>query len=156
MLLEEVKSLRNYRNKVTSIQDQWMPSLGMKPMEEITAIDAEFFRSQRNLPNGETPSLSTVNKVHQLHCPFVFLYEGQSIQGIKHSFGGAYKQVGIEKFCYHDLRHGAATNLRRAGVDTVMAMKIIGHKSEKMHRRYNSVSQADLTQTTQKLNSYLF
>lgn len=272
LLLEEVKSLRSYRDRVTSIQDQWTPFLGMKPMEEITAIDVEIFRSQRKLPNGETPSVSTVNndhailkhclslaerrglvstnaakkvplptpnnerdrvlspeewgrlfdaaadhlkpillmayqlglrqgevlkltwdrvdlnggfiklrgqdtktkdgrevplapavlealrklnKVRQLHCPFVFLYEGQSIQGIKNSFGGACKRAGIENFRFHDLRHCAATNLRRAGVDTVTAMKIIGHKSEKMHRRYNSVSQADLTQATQKLNSYL-
>ena len=49
----------------------------------------------------------------------------------------------------------AATNLRRAGVDTVTAMKIVGHKSEKMHRRYNSVNEHDLTTAAGKLNTYL-
>ena len=48
-----------------------------------------------------------------------------------------------------------ATNLRRAGVDTVTAMKIVGHKSEKMHRRYNSVSEADLLQAASEINTYL-
>ena len=48
-----------------------------------------------------------------------------------------------------------STNLRRAGVDTVTAMKIVGYKSEKMHRRYNSVSESDLAAAAGKLNSYL-
>jgi len=53
-----------------------------------------------------------------------------------------------------DLRHCAATNLRLAGVDTVTAMKIVGHKSEKLHKRYNSVSEADLRLAAKKLSSY--
>lgn len=114
-------------------------------------------KDSREVPiaSGVLDALRKLNKVRQLHCPFVFLYEGQSIQGIKRAFGGACKRAGIENFRFHDLRHCAATNLRRAGVDTLTAMKIVGHKSEKMHRRYNSVSQADLTQASQKLNSYL-
>jgi integrase len=100
--------------------------------------------------------LRKLNKVRQLNCSFVFLYEGHSIQRIKRAFGGACRRAGIKNFRFHDLRHCAATNLRRAGVDTLTAMKIVGHKSEKMHRRYNSVSEGDLTQATQKLNSYLF
>jgi integrase len=269
--LEEVKGLRSYRDRVAAIRGQFIPFFGHKSLDEITAVDVEAFRTQRKLPNGESPSLSTVNydhamlkhclslaerrglvstnvakkvtlptpdnerdrvlsseewerlydtaadhlkpillvayqlgmrqgeilkltwdrvdlnrgfiklrgkdtkakdgrdvpmapavlealrklnKVRQLHCPFVFLYEGQSIQGIKRAFGGACKRAGIENFRFHDLRHCAATNLRRAGVDTLTAMKIVGHKSEKMHRRYNSVSEGDLTQATQKLHSY--
>ena len=34
--------------------------------------------------------------------------------------------------------------MRRAGVDTMTAMRIIGHKSEKMHRRYNQITPDDL------------
>jgi hypothetical protein len=40
-------------------------------------------------------------------------------------------------------------------VDTVTAMKIVGHKSEKMHRCYNCVSEEDLTKAVGKLNTYL-
>ncbi len=35
------------------------------------------------------------------------------------------------------------------------AMKIIGHKSEKMYRRYNSVAESDLMKAVSKLNTYL-
>ena len=34
-------------------------------------------------------------------------------------------------------------------------MKIVGHKSEKMHRRYNSVSEEDLAKAAGKLNKDL-
>ena len=54
----------------------------------------------------------------------------------------------------HDFRHSAATTLRRAGVDTLTAMKIIGPKSEKMHRRYNQISPVDLHKAVGKLVSY--
>ena len=74
---------------------------------------------------------------------------------IDDDFKRAVNKAGLKDFRFHDLRHCAATNLRRAGVDTVTAMKIVGHKSEKMHRRYNSVSEEDLTKAAGKLNTYL-
>ena len=77
------------------------------------------------------------------------------MERIKRTFRTATRKAGIEDFKFHDLRHCAATNLRRAGVNTVTAMKIVGHMSEKMHRRYNSVSEADLTKAASKINTYL-
>jgi hypothetical protein len=34
-------------------------------------------------------------------------------------------------------------------------MKIVGHESEKMWKRYNAVEEQDLTKAAQKLNTYL-
>ena len=34
-------------------------------------------------------------------------------------------------------------------------MKVVGHKSQKMWKRYNSVEEQDLTHAAQKLNRYL-
>jgi integrase len=84
----------------------------------------------------------------------LFQFEGKPIKRVKRAFHTAVRKARIEDLRFHDLRHCAATNLRRAGVDTVTAMKIVGHKSEKMHRRYNSVSESDLA-AAGKLNSYL-
>lgn len=95
------------------------------------------------------------SKVHHLGTNHVFLYEGHPIQRVKRSFKTACRNAGIQDLRFHDLRHCAATNLRRAGVDTVTAMKIVGHKSERMHRRYNSVSEEDLTKAAGKLNVYI-
>ncbi len=41
------------------------------------------------------------------------------------------------------------------GVDTMTAMRIIGHESEKMHRRYNSVEESDLVRAAAKLHTYI-
>jgi integrase len=94
-------------------------------------------------------------KVRRLDTNHVFLYRGQRIKRVHHAFYTACKNAGIEQLRIHDLRHCAATNLRRAGVDTVTAMKIVGHKSEKMHRRYNSVQESDLANAAAKLNVYV-
>lgn len=62
-------------------------------------------------------------------------------------------------FRFHDLRHCAATNLRRAGEDTTtamqIAMQIVGHTSPQMWKRYNHIQEADLTQAAYKLGKYL-
>jgi hypothetical protein len=39
-------------------------------------------------------------------------------------------------------------------VDTTTAMKIIGHKSEQMHRRYNTIQSEDLHEAAAKLQRY--
>jgi len=100
-------------------------------------------------------SLTELSKVRSLTTNHVFLYEGRPLNGIKRAFGTALRRSGIENLRFHDLRHCAATNLRRAGVDTITAMKIVGHKSERMHRRYNSISESDLLKAASKLNTYL-
>jgi len=99
--------------------------------------------------------LLALSKVRSLSTNHVFLYEGMPIRGIKRAFRTAVRKAQIENFRFHDLRHCAATNLRRAGVDTITAMKIVGHKSEQMHRRYNNVSESDLLAAASRINTYL-
>ena len=270
--LEEVKSLRSYKDRVATIRYQLIPFFGRKELQDITAEDIESYRAQRKLRNGKEPSLQTVNndhtmvkhmlsvaerkglvqtnvakkvpmpdpqnerdrvltneewerfyegasphikpilsiayhlgmrlseilnltwdrvdlergfikltgrdtktgdarlvpltpiihgrlkeltKVRSLVTNRVFLYKGRGLGEIKTAVKTAIKRAGLHDFRFHDLRHCAATNLRRAGVDTVTAMKIIGHKSEKMHQRYNSVSEADLLLAASKLNTLI-
>jgi len=95
--------------------------------------------------------LKDLSKVRSLVTNRVFLYNGKGLGEIKTAVKSAIRRAGIQDFRLHDLRHCAATNLRRAGVDTLTAMKIIGHKSDKMHRRYNNISEADLLQAASKL-----
>lgn len=98
--------------------------------------------------------LRDLSKVRSITCPYVFQFEGRPIKRVKRAFHTAMRKAGIQDLRFHDLRHCAATNLRRAGIDTVTAMKIVGHRSEKMHRRYNSVSESDLSAAAKKLDSY--
>src|SRR6478672_11287925 len=84
----------------------------------------------------------------------VFLYKGLPIRDVKTAFDRACKRAGITNLRLHDLRHTASTNLRRAGVDATTAMKIVGYKSERMHRRYNTVEPEDLRRAVSQLATY--
>jgi len=66
------------------------------------------------------------------------------VKNIRNGFEGACKRLGIENLRFHDFRHTATTNMRKAGVDTVTVMKICGWKSVAMFLRYNEVDDSDL------------
>ena len=51
----------------------------------------------------------------------------------------------------HDLRRTAVRNLERAGVSRSVAMKLTGHKTEAVYRRYAIVSESDMREGAAKL-----
>lgn len=99
--------------------------------------------------------LSELAKVREMAHKHVFVYQRNPVREIKTAFKTACQKAGIANLRFHDLRHCAATNLRRAGVDTTTAMQIIGHKSPLMWKRYNSVAESDLLVAANKLSTYL-
>jgi integrase len=59
-------------------------------------------------------------------------------------------------YCYrglifHDLRRSAVRNMERSDVPRSVAMRITGHKTEAVYRRYAIVSPADLAEASRKL-----
>ena len=60
------------------------------------------------------------------------------------AFSAACRKARITGLRLHDFRHIAGTDLRRVGADSVAAMKIVGHESGGMHRRYPSIRPEDL------------
>jgi integrase len=59
-----------------------------------------------------------------------------------------YKYKGL---LLHDLRRSAVRNLRIAGVDESVIMKISGHRTAEVFRRYNIVSATDVTNVMRRL-----
>ena len=56
----------------------------------------------------------------------------------------ACEAAGVPELKFHDLRRTAVRNMRRAGVPQVVRMKITGHRTDSMERRYNIVDIDDI------------
>ncbi len=55
----------------------------------------------------------------------------------------------------HDLRHSFNTNMRKAGVDQVVIMKLTGHKTNEMFLRYSHIDQEQSENAMEKFNGFL-
>jgi integrase len=99
--------------------------------------------------------LTETGRVRGLAHNQVFTYKGRPIKGIRTAFLIACHKAGIEDFRFHDLRHTFNTNMRKAGVDHSVIMKLTGHKTAAMFHRYNTVDTADAMEAYRKLDGFL-
>lgn len=76
---------------------------------------------------------------------------GQPWRDFRGSWRAACEAAGVPGRIPHDFRRTAVRNLERAGVPRSVAMKITGHKTESVYRRYAIVSDADLQDAARKL-----
>ena len=67
----------------------------------------------------------------------------------------ACRKAGIVNFRFHDLRHTFNTNMRKAGVDHSVIMKLTGHKTPSMFQRYNTVDVGDAKLAYRQLEELL-
>lgn len=99
-------------------------------------------------------------------CPLVFHHDGQSllsdspstdddgpkaIREYRVAWRAACAAVGLPGKIPHDFRRTAVRNLERAGVPRSVAMKLTGHKTESVYRRYAIVNENDLSEGVAKL-----
>jgi integrase len=87
--------------------------------------------------------------------PYVFTRNGQRVKSIKRVFMRVRQETGITNTVFHDYRHTATTNLRRAGVDALTAMKITGHKTMAVFKRYNTIDEQDLKAAQRRMDTYM-
>jgi integrase len=83
--------------------------------------------------------------------PWVFHRKGQPIQSMKGAWRTACRKAGVPGRLLHDLRRSAVRNFERAGVSRSVAMKMTGHKTESVYRRYAIVSESDLREAGVRL-----
>jgi len=81
--------------------------------------------------------------------------DGNPVMEIRPSWDDAAKAAGMPGLLFHDLRRSAVRNMERAGVPRSVAMKISGHKTESVYRRYDIVSERDIDMAGEKLGEYL-
>jgi integrase len=83
--------------------------------------------------------------------PSVFHRDGKLIKSFRRAWLLACKQAGVPGRIPHDFRRTAVRNLERAGIARSVAMKMVGHRTESIYRRYAIVSEGDLREAAKKL-----
>jgi len=77
-----------------------------------------------------------------------------AIGSIKRAFDTARHEAELQDFRFHDLRHTAITNMRKAGVPDRVIMRISGHKTLKMLDRYDKIDAEDLHEAVNQTATY--
>jgi integrase len=77
-------------------------------------------------------------------CPQVFNRAGEPIKDFRWAWEKACEAAEVPDLKFHDLRRTAVRNMRRAGVSQVVRMRITGHRTDSMERRYNIVDVEDI------------
>jgi len=84
--------------------------------------------------------------------PWVFCHSGGSrIKDFRGAWAKACKDAGVPGRLVHDFRRTAVRNLERASVPRSAAMKLTGHKTEAVYRRYAITDSAMLQEAAVKL-----
>ncbi len=83
--------------------------------------------------------------------PWVFHRRGEQIRSVQHAWICACERAEVPGAWLHDLRRTAVRNLERVGVSRSVAMKLTGHKSEAIYRRYAIADSTALAEGVEKL-----
>jgi integrase len=81
--------------------------------------------------------------------------DGRPIGSFRKRWRTACRHVGFPNLLLHDFRRSAARNLTKAGVTEQIAMKILGHATNSMFRRYRIVDESDLRDAAVRLDAFL-
>ncbi|MGA2957359.1 MAG: site-specific integrase [Thermodesulfobacteriota bacterium] len=92
--------------------------------------------------------------IHYPSSPWVCSRYGKKITYFAKSWKRACKKVGLDNLIFHDLRRSSIRNMIRSGISQTVAMKISGHRTPSIFRRYDITSGEDLKQATKKLEIY--
>ena len=125
-----------------------------------TLLKAHLARRKRRKPeeplftSGNGNFLGNFRRGFQRACKRVCLQK-DTCENEKPKACRICKRRGIKGLCFHDFRHTAITNMRKAGVHTSVIMAISGHKTMAMFKRYNRIDLDDGRDAMRKLEAFL-
>jgi len=105
----------------------------------------------RELLERERQRTRTLERKHGAVVPHVFHRDGNPILSMDAAWRSAAERAGLKGMLFHDLRRTAVRNLERAGVPRSVAMKLTGHKTESVYRRYAIADAKALAEGVEKL-----
>jgi integrase len=93
-------------------------------------------------------------KERRPNCPYVFHRDGKPIKSFRRAFKAACKEAGLIGILPHDMRRSAIRNFRKAGISESDGMKISGHKTNSVYKRYDIIDEEDQRRTIEKVQEY--
>jgi len=118
-------------------------------LTKVASVAEEVKNPERNLPLGMFLAFGTIV------IPHVFHREGRPVRNMYKSWQKACDRVGVPAAWLHDMRRSAVRNLERAGVPQSTAMKLTGHKTASVYRRYAIADHEVLEEGVDKLAKLL-
>lgn len=120
-------------------EDRTFPFRGLPPLQTLLREQRERVRA--------------LERKREKIIPWVFHYKGERLRSIRTAWVNARKKAGLPDAWIHDLRRSAVRNMERAGVSRSVAMKLSGHKTESVYRRYAIADKSALEEGVEKLAS---
>ncbi len=133
--------------------------------DETKNEEQRFFPLTENLRallTSQRAEADRVQREKQTICPYVFfsgrdgrpLFGSDSRPGdyFRSSWKAACKEAKVVA-TVHDFRRTAARRLIASGIDEQTAMKLLGHKTASIFRRYRITTEEDLFEAAKKLNA---
>jgi integrase len=105
----------------------------------------------RAILEGRRAWTDDVERRRGIVIPWVFHRWGKPITSLQKTWEKARAAAGQPHRLVHDFRRTAVRNLERAGIPRSAAMKMVGHKTEAMYRRYAIVEESVLLDAGEKL-----
>ena len=84
--------------------------------------------------------------------PLVFHHNGRADPGLPQGVGNGVRQGRVPGRIFHDLRRSAVRRFDHAGIARRVAIKLTGHKTENVYRRYAIVSDRELREAAATLS----
>ena len=85
----------------------------------------------------------------------MFHRNGKQIVSFRRRFEKAAAAAGMPDLVPHDMRRSAVRNSRRAGLSEHEGMKLSGHETDSISRRYDIISDDDLTESMNRVQEHI-
>ena len=128
---------------------------GLEPGETKNAEGRQFplTSALRTVLERQRARTLVIEKATRTIIPWLFHRAGHPIKSFRRAWVTACTAAALSGRIPHDFRRTAFRNLERAGVPRSTAIKMVGHKTESIYRRYAIVDEAMLKEGAVKLQT---